>query len=286
MNILEHFISLAEGKKKHVGIGLGSSKEQNMKILDASLDFVARGNTQISLFGKEDGINLVKNDSRWQAKGENIHLIQSQDPERAIVLALQLKEIDGIVRGSMSSSKFLSTLKKEKRLKEINRLALLETAKGHQFFYGPVGIDECNTKEKKTLFIEAAISIMERLDMTPRISVLSGGRKGDLGRDSMVDETIFNATLMVDHFKEKRPSLDIVHDEILIERAIEKKSNLIIAPEGISGNLIYRTLVHLGQGKAHGAIYMGINEPIIDTSRVGKRSEIEGAIWMIKALSP
>ena len=62
-----------------------------------------------------------------------------------------------------------------------------------------------------------------------------------------------------------------------------KKSNLIIAPNGVSGNLIYRTLVHLGGGKAYGAIYMGLNYPIIDTSRVGKISEIEGALILTLA---
>ena len=85
--------------------------------------------------------------------------------------------------------------------------------------------------------------------------------------------------------KKKYPNIHITHDEILIENAIANKSNLIIAPDGISGNLIYRTLVHLGGGKAYGAIYMGLEKIIIDTSRVGGLSEIQGALILALALS-
>ena len=79
--------------------------------------------------------------------------------------------------------------------------------------------------------------------------------------------------------------MEINHDEILIEKAIDDKSNLIIAPNGISGNLIYRTLVHLGGGKAYGAIYMDIGHIIIDTSRVGVFSEIYGGFILALALT-
>ena len=85
--------------------------------------------------------------------------------------------------------------------------------------------------------------------------------------------------------KKKYPTLSIKHHEILIEDAVRNKSNLILAPEGISGNLIYRTLVHLGGGKAYGAIYMGLKKAIIDTSRVGDISEIHGAFLLALALA-
>jgi len=49
--------------------------------------------------------------------------------------------------------------------------------------------------------------------------------------------------------------------------------------------LIYRTLVHLGGGKAYGAIYMGLKKNIIDTSRVGEISEIQGALLLALALT-
>ena len=97
-------------------------------------------------------------------------------------------------------------------------------------------------------------------------------------------DTVDNQEL-VDIFKLEHPKLEINHNEILIEKAIINKSNLVIAPNGISGNLIYRTLVHLGGGKAYGAIYMGIGHIIIDTSRVGVFSEIYGGFIFALALT-
>ena len=56
------------------------------------------------------------------------------------------------------------------------------------------------------------------------------------------------------------------HCEILIEDAI-KSCGLIIAPDGISGNLIFRTLTFLGAGFAHGAPVVNISKIFVDTSR-------------------
>ncbi|MFW9938139.1 MAG: phosphate acyltransferase, partial [Candidatus Thorarchaeota archaeon] len=159
-----------------------------------------------------------------------------------------------------------------------------ETVKGYQFFFGPVGIDECTDIEKKIIFIEKALKQFKNLKLTPKISILSGGRLGDIGRNNHVDNTINIAKEIVDFFKDKYKNLEINHNEILIENAIRNNANLIIAPDGISGNLIYRTLVHLGGGKAYGAIYMGLDHVIIDTSRVGSQSEIYGALIIAQAL--
>jgi len=57
-----------------------------------------------------------------------------------------------------------------------------------------------------------------------------------------------------------------VHCEILIENAIET-CGLIIAPDGISGNLVFRTLTFLGGGHGHGAPVVNISRIFVDTSR-------------------
>ena len=194
--------------------------------------------------------------------------------------------IDAVVRGSLSSSKFLKILKTNLNISEVNRIALLETFDGYQFFYGPVGIDECNDVKNKITFVNKAIKELQSLNIVPKISILSGGRYSDIGRDPQVDKTINIAKEVVDFLKQQHSNLDINHDEILIENAISNKANIVIAPEGVSGNLIYRTLVHLGNGKAYGAIYMDLEKPIIDTSRVGNLSELNGALILALALVP
>ncbi|MFX1304591.1 MAG: methanogenesis marker protein Mmp4/MtxX [Promethearchaeota archaeon] len=285
MKIIQKFELKAKQKRTNIGIGLGDSKYHNQKILKACLNFLEQYKSNIYFFGKSDSMNNFLEQIRNSKTKLRVEFVECKNPEINIFNFLKNNTIHAIVRGSLSSNKFLENLKINLNVREINRLALLETSSGHQFFYGPVGIDECNRLEDKIIFLEAAIKELRRFNIIPKISILSGGRISDIGRDDKVDKTIEDANKIVKFLEIKYPNLMISHDEILIEKAIENKSNLIIAPDGISGNLIYRTLVHLGGGKAYGAIYMNLNSPIIDTSRVGKFSEIYGALLLAQALS-
>ncbi len=282
MKILNFFESRAKGKIANIGIGLGSEQSQNLKVFKTTQYFLRKNSSKIYFFGEPKAISQLLNESATTKF--NFELIESSKPEKDIITYLKENTINAVIRGNLSSSKFLIPLKHILNITEINRLALLESFDGKQFFFGPVGIDECNDYQKKINFIENAIILLKSLDVEPRISILSGGRLSDTGRDEYVDKTINMAKQVVSHLKEKYPKLNIRHDEILIETSLKNESNLIIAPDGISGNLTYRTLVHLGGGKAYGAIYMGLNSTIIDTSRVGKISEIEGALILSLAL--
>ncbi|MFW9988266.1 MAG: methanogenesis marker protein Mmp4/MtxX [Candidatus Odinarchaeota archaeon] len=283
--MIEKFIELAKEKSSNIGIGLGTSEFHNQKILQASLNFVGLNKANVHIFGNSNQIANLLEKTPENSLNSQVKFIKCQIPEFAILTSLINDTIQSIVRGSMCSSKFLQNLKKELNGEEINRLALLETNLRQQFFFGPVGIDECNNFKNKIHYLDLAIQKLREFKIIPKISILSGGRISDIGRDSKVDKSIQDADKIVELFKTKIKDLEISHDEILIEKAIENKSNLILAPDGISGNLIYRTLVHLGGGKAYGAIYMGLNHIIIDTSRVGDFSEIEGALLLALALS-
>jgi len=274
------------GKSINLGVGLGKDFSHNLKIFEAACQVSQNNSSKIFLIGNKISIGHLSKEINNKGDLANINLIEGQDPDQHIFALLKNKTINAMVRGSISSSKFLKNVNKYYNVSEINRLAILETIKGHQFFYGPVGIDECNTFTKKIEFINKSLEMFRLLNLTPKISILSGGRTSDIGRDKYVDETIKIAEDIVKYYQQYNPEIMISHDEILIERAIEKQLNLIIAPDGISGNLIYRTLVHLGGGKAYGAIYMGIKHVLIDTSRVGNLDEIKGAILLAIALSP
>jgi predicted methyltransferase MtxX (methanogen marker protein 4) len=105
-----------------------------------------------------------------------------------------------------------------------------------------------------------------------------------MGRNLRVDKSIAEAEELVSILKEQGTST-ARHYEIMIEDAIADHCRLIIAPDGISGNLIYRTLVHLGNGKSHGAWYYNLSAPIVDTSRAGPLFEYESAIALASALA-
>jgi len=285
MTLIEAFKSIAKLKNANIGIGLAESEEHDIKVLQASLKFLKTFNSTIFLFGNEKAITSIENNKDYKKSTKGIELVKSKTPENEIFNFLNNNIIHAIVRGNFSSSNFLKNVKELFNVKVINRLALLETYDGFQFFYGPVGIDECNNIDSKIDFVNKAIKQFESLNIEPKISILSGGRLGDIGRDAIVDKTINIAEEVVEYLRRENPNLRINHDEILIENAIYNKSNLIIAPDGISGNLIYRTLVHLGGGKAYGAIYMDLDQVIIDTSRVGNLNEVLGALILALALT-
>ncbi|MFX1498603.1 MAG: methanogenesis marker protein Mmp4/MtxX [Promethearchaeota archaeon] len=278
MNFLDLFKSKTEGKIANLGIGLGNDLLHNLKILSAIEDFSIKNQCTIYLFGTKSAISYLLKEKSISTSV--CKFIESIEPEKIIIEYLKKNYINAVIRGNLSSNNFLKNVKSQLHIGEINRLALLETFDQKQFFFGPVGIDECNDFQSKRHFIENAITYFKSLNIEPRISVLSGGRLNDVGRDDYVDKTIETAEKIVQYFKKKYSHLVIEHNQILIELAIKNQSNLIIAPDGISGNLIYRTLVHLGGGNAYGAIYMGLDYIIVDTSRVGKLSEIIGALNM------
>ena len=281
---MEYFNSKVLNRKTKIGIGLGKSKDQNLKIISAIKNFQNEHDTIMYLFISDENFNEISQNIELDKIETIIHFVKSDIPENEILKYLKDDLIDAAIRGSLSSNRFLENIKNHFRITKVNRLALLETFNGYQFFFAPVGIDEYRDYQSKIDFIESALKFFHFIGIQPKISILSGGRKGDRGRDNIVDKSLEVAEKIVTFFKNKDSTIQIFNDEILIEKAIENQSNLIFAPDGISGNLIYRTLVHLGGGKAHGAIYLGLEKIIIDTSRAGNVSEIIGAILIALSL--
>ena len=68
-------------------------------------------------------------------------------------------------------------------------------------------------------------------------------------------------------------------------KAINEKNNIIIAPDGITGNIIFRTLVLVNQWPSMGAITLGIPEIYIDTSRDQSEEGYERSIKLAYQLA-
>ncbi len=274
--ILEKIYLLARQSKSKVAIGVGLENEYISRTVKAAEEAIKKGFSEVILVGDE------KIDKSIKFEAGDLEL--SDNPEELIIEMLRSKKIDAVVRGSLSASKTLEQLKKQFKLERIYRLGILETSKGHQFFFAPVGIDEGKNLIEKLEFIKKGVELIQKLDIEPNIAILSAGRKGDIGRYELVDRSLAEAEFVVERAKELGYAEKIKHYEILIEDAIEEKANFILAPDGVSGNLIYRTLVHLGSGFSHGAPILGL-ESYIDTSRVGPINEYVSAIALGSALS-
>ncbi|MDD1716941.1 MAG: methanogenesis marker protein Mmp4/MtxX [Methanoregulaceae archaeon] len=184
---------------------------------------------------------------------------ESKDPPQEIVGDLMSGRIDAAVRGTLPANETLKALKVASGREKLERIAFLETPSGRKFLLAPVGVDEGWTVSQKISFIEKGRVIAEKFGLPAGVGVISGGRYGDLGRLPQVDRSLAQGELVA-RLSGAR------HYEILIEDAI-KDCGLIIAPDGISGNLIFRTLILLGGGTGHGAPVVNIDKIFIDTSR-------------------
>jgi putative methanogen marker protein 4 len=278
ISVFDTVIRLAQRLPGIIGVGISTPIEHARKTIDGALRALWNGYAKrILLVGKPETF--------YELGAIDPSLIQviSDDPETDLVKLLD-GEANAIVRGSLGASKLLPRIKSKFGLTFLSRLALLETASKQRFFFAPVGIDEGKTVREKLFLVTEGVKLIQSLGHKPRVAILSGGRMGDVGRDRKVDASIKEAETVVEAAKEESSTLEIKHYEILIEDAMADRANLIIAPDGISGNLIYRMLIHIGGGTSYGAPYLGLLKPIIDTSRVGPVNEYVGAIAFASAL--
>ncbi|VVB91504.1 Uncharacterised protein [uncultured archaeon] len=264
MNILTEIERKATKNHARIGIGIGKVSESLISSAQDAQDFA-----EVVLVGDEKQIRSMDTD---------LEIIHSTEPSKKLVELLVNGEIDGAVRGTLSATKTLSALKSSLGMKKLYRIALMETADGTPFFLAPVGIDEGNSVEDKIELVKLGVEHMKRLGIDAKAGILSGGRFEDKGRDKTVDRTLDEAEIVTKRLCDM--GINTTNYSILIEDAI-KEANFIIAPDGISGNLIFRTLVFLGNGHGYGAAVL-MDKVFVDTSRV--KEDASRAIMLASAL--
>ncbi len=204
------------------------------------------------------------------SKSMNFEVFFTESEEELVELLIK-GYYDAAIRGSLSASKIITKFR-EKYTNRISRASFFDL-NGHKFFLAPVGIDEGDSLDQKLHIAEAGSEFLKCMGMKPKIAVLSGGRAQDAGRSKKIDASLAEGELLTSILSDKYYEVVVKHYYILIEAAVEDGANLIIPPDGISGNLIFRTLAFLGGGKSNGAVTFGINEIFIDTSR---SQDVEG----------
>jgi putative methanogen marker protein 4 len=191
--------------------------------------------------------------------------VKIYDDPKKLVDDLYSGAIDAAVRGDMSSSELLQLLKEKAGVDHLERLVIMEPRTGSAFFMAPVGVDEGWTVKEKYEITVKAVKLMKEFGTDTKIAVMSGGRIDDRGRNKVVDKTLDEAEELVSILQKE--GYDAYNGEILIE-AVAEEADLVIAPNGITGNLIFRTLHFLGDAVALGAPVLNIDRVFVDTSRV------------------
>ena len=210
--------------------------------------------------------------------GENENIIQSchifkeKHPKTNLKLIYRDKDmvqavlddkIHGVVRGSLPASNIMKELKAV--YPNITR-ATYVNGDEYEFLLTPVGIDEGETVEDRLDIVKNCIDFLKRLGKTPKIAVLAEGRKDDFGRGPEVSQSITDSEKLTELIKENTDE-EVENYYILVENAIKDGCNVIVAPNGRVGNIIFRTLVLLNSWPSYGAITFGMDNIYIDTSR-------------------
>ncbi|WP_407376210.1 methanogenesis marker protein Mmp4/MtxX [Methanobrevibacter sp.] len=215
----------------NIAIGVG----QNKDILKACKDFKIKYDADISLIYNDDDL----------------------------VNAILDKNTDAVIRGSLPASTVIKQVKKH--YPEISRATYVNGA-GREFLLTPVGIDEGNTLDEKLNIAINCGEFLKRLKKEPKIAVLADGRKGDYGRSKTISKSIEDSEKLTELIKQNT-DFEVENYYILIEQALNDRCNVIIAPNGIIGNIIFRTLVLVNSWPSCGAVTFGIDGIYIDTSR-------------------
>jgi putative methanogen marker protein 4 len=234
---------------KRIGIGIGDAAEN---VIGSATGLGTR--VQVICYCHHETILTTAPSSSTQ-----VTFSRHTKPEEALIADLMSGAIDAAVRGTLPANTTLKALKQAAGVDHLERIALLETVHGKKFLLAPVGVDEGWTVQEKLALIKKGKAIAQRFGISEEVGILSGGRFGDIGRHPQVDATMADAELVARMSGAR-------HFEILIEDAVER-CGIIIAPDGISGNLIFRTLIFLGGGHGHGAPVLNIDKIFVDTSR-------------------
>jgi putative methanogen marker protein 4 len=206
----------------------------------------------------------------------DLDVVSTKEPWSELIRLLKKGEIDGAVRGNLPAGKTMKCLAREFDIK-VRRLALVEQS-GWAFLLGPVGIDEGESVQDRLELALQGAWFLQNLGVSPKVSVLSGGRMEDRGRSERVDRSLAEGEQIAALAREA--DIDAVHKGILIESC--RGDDIVIAPEGVSGNLIFRTLLLVCGANSFGAPVL-MDHVFVDSSRA--RSGFDGPVMLASCMA-
>ena len=202
--------------------------------------------------------------------------IPAQEPWKELVRLLAAGEIEGAVRGNLPAGRAMRALAEQFDIR-VRRLALLELS-GWAFLLGPVGIDEGETAADRLELLLGGERFLQSMGVAAKAAVLSGGRMEDRGRCQRVDVSLSEGELIAARAREAGVAAS--HKGILIERC--RDDDIVIAPDGICGNLIFRTLLLLCGAASYGAPVL-MDKIFIDSSRA--RGSFDGPVMLASSMA-
>jgi putative methanogen marker protein 4 len=206
---------------------------------------------------------IVRTHQELSARRAKTRIVRFKDA-RSLAESLAKGNLDGAVRGTLSSSEMLVELKRVFSLKRVERAAILEDINGRRFLLAPVGIDEGMDRRSRLEIALDTISYFSKIGWKLDVGVLSKGRLEDRGRSRNIGRSLDDGMWLVRELKIENKKAE--HFGILFEDAVAK-SDFVLAPDGVIGNLMFRSMHFIGGGRAYGAPVVNLGSIFVDTSR-------------------
>lgn len=243
--------------------------------LDALLARGCSSDVRVGIGLSEDAFEATR--SRLRSSGCAVRLERFGDAHE-LVRSLRSEDLDAAVRGTLSSLASLTEMKTEFSTDEVMRAAVMESSK--HFILAPVGIDEGMDASSRLRMAEHTLGYFADVGWRLRVGVLSKGRPEDRSRGSEIERSIDDGDSIAEALADK--GFEARHYGILIEEAV-KDCDLVLAPDGVSGNLMFRALHLVAGAKAYGAPVVNLERVFVDTSRA--KEDFSEPIMLAAALA-
>ena len=250
MTMLRRIEELSRGSRVRVGIGYASQG-------DAAVSTAAR------------------------AEAEGLGPIELYDAPTDLLDALTDGTIDAAVRGTLSSHDVLPLLLERTGVTSADRAVIMDLGGDRTFVLAPVGIDEGRDLRERWNIMKGAASLVSSFGLEPRAAVMARGREEDVDRGEAISLSVRECDALKDAAKAEGIPAECVG--IRVERAVEV-GNVIIAPDGVTGNLIFRSLHLIAGHESWGAVALGVMPLVfVDTSR--EKDDYMGPIHLARAMA-
>lgn len=184
---------------------------------------------------------------------------------RALVQAVRAGRVGAGVRGALPAGTFVRALGAEAA--SVQRGVLLEPRPGRGVVLGPVGVTEGRSGGARARFAQEAAALLLRaglLTEDPLIAVMAAGRAEDASRGAPVARSLAQGEDVARRLE--RQGLDAFPAGVLLEDVIHD-ADIVVAPDGATGNLLFRALHLVGGVPSYGALCAGTRLTLVDTSR-------------------
>nr|WP_263313206.1 phosphate acyltransferase [Mammaliicoccus sp. Marseille-Q6498] len=270
-------------KGQNINATIAVCKSNDEGVIKSIIKGIKNTKANFILFDEEPQDELIRSFNLSHEEFKRIQIIQTEDREHTVsecVKAVHDGKADLIMKGLMSTSTILKEVLKDKYNLKMNRrmshIALFNIPEYHKMLtISDVAMNIAPDKDAKIDITNNLIENLQKIGIqNPKIAVLSAIEDVNPKMQSSVD-----AKAVADYFKNKAIEAE-VEGPLAFDAAINKRASIIknidsnisgnidgvVVPQIESGNILYKSLVHLSNADV-ASVIIGAKIPIILTSR-------------------